>query len=261
MGICLEKRKPKTLTREIPTQPDLKITKAKTLTGEIQTNKHDKNDKNDKNDKLDKNDKIDKIDKNENNKNIKNNTYAGKPSETTITNPKKLLSDKTAIQFNPKEKVLKKVIQILVLGDKGVGKSTWIEKLISNKFIQSNIVSIGIEEYTKPQVVDEKEIFLNFQILPGDREYKKDYSYLFQQIDFFLVFYDMTSELSYKNAMELINSELNTYITKDKRNVLILGNKSDLGNKIPCVNDFETSARTKQNMQSIVNTIIDFFHN
>jgi small GTP-binding protein len=165
-------------------------------------------------------------------------------------------------------------IQIAVLGHKGVGKSTWVEKYIKNKFVALDVVSICVEEHVYEVKQEGKVYRLHFHILPGDEEYQEDYKHLLTSADFFLVFYDVTLKASFDKAVYILTYGINDYIkqTGFNKNVILVGNKCDLvntavANKVEIARDFckknsyeniETSAKSNTNLQLVAKLIILF---
>jgi small GTP-binding protein len=163
-----------------------------------------------------------------------------------------------------------------VCGFKGVGKTTWVEKLVSNKFEYFNIVSIGVEEYIKS--VDHPEgglVKLKFIVLPGDGLYKRDYTGIYRQADYFLLFYDVSARESYDYAVELVNYEIGKYIKtneeKGNKNIMVIGNKSDLARgtsldrldilyRMNAFRHLESSARTSSNQPRVISAILGYIY-
>jgi small GTP-binding protein len=122
------------------------------------------------------------------------------------------------------------IINVVVLGDKGVGKSTWVETFVKGKYEEYDVVSISLEEHLYEVKHEGKTYKLHFYIVPGDEQYQKDYKYLFASADFFLAFYDVTSKASFDKALNVLNCDLKEYTLRNGRvkNVILIGNKCDL---------------------------------
>ncbi len=165
-------------------------------------------------------------------------------------------------------------INIVLLGDKCVGKTSIVYQFISNKFDQYYIQTIIKEEFTKGISVNGKKYNLNFTVTSGVREYQEDYTNLYKISDFFVVCYDITNYASFEKAKEIITEQIISYAflyNERYANIVLLGNKSDLKERTvdqTKVNDFcqkykidfyETSAKLKTNIVKVFNRIVDVF--
>jgi small GTP-binding protein len=164
------------------------------------------------------------------------------------------------------------IIKIIVIGDKGVGKSSWVEKLTTGKFKACDVVSICVEEHLHEFKNEGKTYKLHFYVIPGDEEFQKDFDYLFKDADFFLALYDSTSSASFNKAVNMVNNIIKGYIKNmgKSKNVIFICNKCDLNDncglngenvwKILGNNNFKnikTSAKSGLNIEKVVKTFLD----
>lgn len=162
-------------------------------------------------------------------------------------------------------------INILLLGDKCVGKTSIVYQYISNKFDQYYIQTIIKEEFTKIIPVNGKKYNINFTVTSGVREYQEDYTNLYKVSDFFVVCYDITSSASFDKAKEIITKEIIPYVflyNDGYANVILVGNKCDLKERAVdhqkvkeycdkySIDLYETSAKLKTNIAKIFNKIV-----
>jgi Ras-related protein Rab-6A len=163
-------------------------------------------------------------------------------------------------------------INIMVLGDKGVGKSTWVEKYVKNKFETYDVVSICLEEHLYEVKYEGKTYKLYFYIVPGDEQYQNNYKHLLARTDFFLVFFDITSRVSFAKTVNIVRYEIKDYIWEigKSKNCFLISNKCDLAKtcvtNIQEVQDFcltnsyrniSTSAKCNINIQFVVKSLVE----
>jgi len=165
-------------------------------------------------------------------------------------------------------------INVVLLGDKCVGKTSIIYEFISNKFDQYYIQTIIKEEFTKVIPVNGKKYNINFTVTSGVREYQEDYTSLYKISDFFVVCYDVTNIASFEKAMEIIMNEILPYVflyNKSYSNIILVGNKCDIKERTVdqlkvkefCekhfIDFYETSAKLKTNISKIFRRIVDVY--
>lgn len=205
--------------------------------------------------------------------------YSPSNIQNNITNIVPKHSGKSLITFQRlKERRLSKIINrteinIILLGPSGVGKSSFVIKYIQKKFEPYHITTIGTELLSK-SVPFKKNIYkLNFIITSGDPNYKEDYTEYFQNVDFFLIFYDVTINKSFEDLKTLVNEEIKEYLFLYKNNypnVILIGNKADLKKAVDydavksyCtrnnLDSYEVSVKTEFNINKVINKIIETY--
>lgn len=166
-------------------------------------------------------------------------------------------------------------INIVFLGDKCTGKTSLAYQYTASKFDQYYIQTIAQEQFSKNVKFEGKNYSLNLTVTSGVPQYQEDYSNLYSEADFLVVCFDLTTSKSFEKAKEIIKNELKVYaflMQEDFANVVLIGNKSDLSRerkvKIFEINEFckkyniqffETSAKTKQNVQNVFNKIVEVY--
>lgn len=168
----------------------------------------------------------------------------------------------------------RKYINVILLGDKCVGKTSIVYQFISNKFDQYYIQTIMKEEFSKVIDVNGKKFNINFIVTAGVPEYQEDYTNWYKVSDFFLVCYEISNVASFEKAKEIISNKILPYVFlhNDRfANIVLLGNKCDLRDKAVDhikVNEYckkyniyyiETSAKTKTNIAKIFNKIAEVY--
>ena len=133
-------------------------------------------------------------------------------------------------------------INIVLIGEKQSGKSSFVIKLAENRFENLYIPTVFIETISKVMTYNNKRYVLNFDVTPGQQEYQQDYSTLYAKSNFIFLFYDVTNLGSFTRAKKYIKKEL-------KNKVIIYANNFSnifiIGNKIDCTPFIESSTQIK----------------
>lgn len=122
-------------------------------------------------------------------------------------------------------------VSIIVIGESNVGKTTFALKVNGKPFEKMYIPSITKEIKIKKMKFNSMNYSLKFIVLPGNENYQKDYSSLYSNAKFILVFYDMSIEGSFHKAKEIFKKELNKYkevVDIKNIDIIFVGNKKDL---------------------------------
>ncbi len=128
----------------------------------------------------------------------------------------------------------KKTINIVLLGDRCVGKTSLIFQYTSNKFDQYYITTIFKEDFRKPISVGNRNYSLYFTVTSGDPQYQGDYSNIYKSCDFFILVFDVSLPQSFEKIKEILNKEIAQYVSfykEDYANVIVVANKCDLKNR------------------------------
>lgn len=165
-------------------------------------------------------------------------------------------------------------INIILLGDKCVGKTSIVYQYISNKFDQYYIQTIIKEEFTKVVSVNNKKYTVNFIVTSGVPQYQEDYTNSYKISDFFVVCYDITNKSSYEKAKEIISKEILPYVflyNDGYANIVLLGNKCDskerkVDSQVVAeyckkynIDFYEVSAKQKTNIAKVFHKIVDVY--
>ncbi len=207
-----------------------------------------------------------------------NETLEKKPEKTKEQPKPKPISTKTSeydIRYKQSLSLIgKNEMNIVLIGEKQTGKSSFIIKLIENRFENLYIPTVFIERSSKKIIYDNKTYILNFEVTPGDEEYKEDYSELYFKAHFILLFYEVGRKDSLKRAKNYAKKELKNKMVMYSNNsssIYFIGNKIDiypnhssLDIKKYCdkhkINFFEISVKTNSGINALMNKIIESFH-
>ena len=108
------------------------------------------------------------------------------------------------INKNILEEKVNKEINIVLIGEKQSGKSSFIIQIAEKRFENIYIPTVFIENISKILTYNNKKYILNFNVTPGVQEYKEDYSKLYSQANFIFVFYDISVQGSFTKTKILL---------------------------------------------------------
>ena len=118
-------------------------------------------------------------------------------------------------------------INIWLLGNEAVGKSSFISRFVNNKFTSDYIPTIGLNTQLPTKIIDigEKEYKIIFFDTTGNKQYIPNLSKYIQKTHGFIIMYDITN----KESFEAIPNWIKTATDIKGKNVpmIILGNKED----------------------------------
>ncbi|KAL5006526.1 hypothetical protein ScPMuIL_015332 [Solemya velum] len=119
-----------------------------------------------------------------------------------------------------------RVFKVVFVGDSGVGKSSFIHRFCSNTFKSNFSATIGVDFQVKAVNVDGNLVALQLWDTAGQERFRSITKQYFRKADGVLVMYDVTSESTYTNVRNWMNSVQQGV---DEGTVLVLiGNKTDL---------------------------------
>jgi small GTP-binding protein len=124
-----------------------------------------------------------------------------------------------------RQKVLLKVI---ILGDSGVGKTSLMNKYVSDKFSKQYKATIGADFLTKEIEIDDKAVTLQIWDTAGQEDYDRLRPLSYPQTDVFLVCFSVISEPSFNNVKQKWIPEITHHAPGVP--ILLIGTKSDLRN-------------------------------
>jgi Rab family protein len=134
------------------------------------------------------------------------------------------------INKNNIEEKVNKEINIVLIGEKQSGKSSFIIQIAEKRFENIYIPTVFIENISKILTYNNKKYILNFNVTPGVQEYKEDYSKLYSQANFIFVFYDISVQGSFTKTKNFVKKELKNKIVmynNNYSNIFIVANKID----------------------------------
>ena len=121
-------------------------------------------------------------------------------------------------------------LKVVLLGDGGVGKSSLIQRFVSNKFDPSLFHTIGVEFLNKDLEVDGERYTLQIWDTAGQERFKSLRTPFYRGSDCCLLTYAIDDPQSFQNIAMWKTEFLYYADVKDPENFpfVVLGNKSDL---------------------------------
>ena len=165
-------------------------------------------------------------------------------------------------------------VNIIIVGDKEVGKTCYSNKLKDNtfndKYIPTNITED--ERFICKAINGERTYHLNIAIINDINNIKEE---LKRQLDYCLIFYDMNNENSIDFGIKIFEdyfkTELNNVGNISLSHVIFIGNKCDLNNNISTkisqicdefkMNHFEISVKDNIFLEEMKNKLTQAFDN
>ena len=163
-----------------------------------------------------------------------------------------------------------KEIKIILLGESGVGKTSFFKRFIFNEYGEQFVSSIGVDYAFKNINYKKKDYLIQLFDIAGQLRFRNVVKSYFHMTDKYFVIFDLTDEDSLKDIHNWIDS-IKEYSEKYK--FIILGNKDDIENKISdeIINDnlkkytdiifMRVSAANNYNINEAIERMIDLDNN
>ena len=153
------------------------------------------------------------------------------------------------------------IFKIILIGNSGVGKSSILQRYIQKVFQESFASTIGVDFFMKTINIGDKSIKLQLWDTAGTEKFRSITTGYYRGADAAFVVFDLSSKSSFKNLNEWIESYYKYSNPDVEKNVILIGNKSDLFDKREVtkeeiekfikdnnINYFETSAKDGKNI-------------
>jgi GTP-binding nuclear protein Ran len=88
--------------------------------------------------------------------------------------------------------------KVVLLGDGGVGKTSWVSKIVTDEWDHKYTPTIGVEVHP----FDLDEVSYNIWDVAGQEKYGLGYEKVMEKVDVVFIFYDSTSKVSYQNTLD-----------------------------------------------------------
>ena len=158
-------------------------------------------------------------------------------------------------------------MNILLLGDSSVGKTSIINQYVEGKFEENFISTCGLDLKEKKIIINDKQYQLLIMDTSGQERYHSIAESYYKRADGIILVFDITNRNSFNSLKNSWLKDVNSHGYFPK---IVVGNKKDLENirviknedieknkefnEIEC---FETSAKTKENIETIFNKIAE----
>ena len=99
-----------------------------------------------------------------------------------------------------------KTCQLLIIGDSSVGKTSLITRYTNGTFKEEYLATVGLDYYSKEEVINNKTINIKLWDTAGQERYKSLTQNYFKNAEGVLLTYDITNSESFDNLKEWISS-------------------------------------------------------
>ena len=122
-----------------------------------------------------------------------------------------------------------KTCQLLIIGDSSVGKTSIISRYANGTFKEEYLATVGLDYYTKDEIIDNKTIQIKLWDTAGQERFKALTQNYFRNAEGVLLVYDVTSTESFDNLKYWIKSIKDNMEQKNMHiPLIIIGNKIDM---------------------------------
>ena len=188
--------------------------------------------------------------------------------------PINLLTEKINLSENMEEiSKTEGSINIILIGDSGVGKSNVYSRYFQNKFEENFVSTIGMDRQTKIIKYKNKIYRVNISDTAGQERFRALPIKYYQNADGALLLFDVSSKESFKN-INVWMEDLNKNTRSLSKTIYLVGNKIDLPERNVNPNDarelaenlnlqyYEMSCKLNMNINEIISRlIVDCFNN
>ena len=164
-----------------------------------------------------------------------------------------------------------KTIQLLVIGDSCVGKTSLITRYTNGTFKEEYLATVGLDYYSKIEAINNQTINIKLWDTVGQERYKALTQNFFRSAEGVLLTFDVTNIDSFNNLKDWIGS---IKTNMEGKNIflplIIVGNKIDMEDsreinkedavKFASDNNykyFETSAKTGEGVDDAVRDLVN----
>lgn len=121
------------------------------------------------------------------------------------------------------------LVKVLLIGEPGVGKSTFCSKLNSGDFIDSYSSTIGVDFFCIYTNIDSKVYKLQIWDTAGQERFRSITRSYYRNAKIILLMFDLTEYDT--NSIKKWLNEINNFC-KNEYKIILIGNKLDLGKNI-----------------------------
>lgn len=130
--------------------------------------------------------------------------------------------------------------KLVVIGESAVGKTNILSRYCKNEFNKEIRMTIGVEFFTKIVTIQSKIIKFQIWDTAGQERYKSITNSFFNSTTAAIVVFDLTNYQSFEKVDFWIN-EVKQH-TKDDLIIMLIGNKSDLKNRLVSSKEIQRKA-------------------
>jgi len=120
-------------------------------------------------------------------------------------------------------------INIICVGDSGVGKSCFLDKLKGSEFKEYNVSTIGLEHWAVFVEIERQDlstVLVDLWDTSGQEKFARITKLQFRQAKGIILMYDVTDNTSFQNCCRWI-SEIDDTLTRGEVAIMLVGSKTD----------------------------------
>ena len=161
-------------------------------------------------------------------------------------------------------------IQLIMVGESGVGKTSLIRRYTNNIFNSNHLETIGIEFFNKEERINDQIIQIKLWDTAGQEIFHSLTKNFYRKADGIIIVYDITNKESFERIQDWVKSVYDNTDTYKEIQMIIVGNKIDLeerrevskeeGLKIGKyfeIDFFEASAKNAEGVRNFMIKIIE----
>ena len=161
-------------------------------------------------------------------------------------------------------------IQLIMVGESGVGKTSLIRRYTNNIFNTNHLETIGIEFFNKEERINDQIIQIKLWDTAGQEIFHSLTKNFYRKADGIIIVYDITNKESFERIQDWVKSVYDNTDTYKEIQMIIVGNKIDLeerrevskeeGLKIGKyfeIDFFEASAKNAEGVRNFMIKIIE----
>jgi Ras-related protein Rab-11A len=133
------------------------------------------------------------------------------------------------------------VCKIVLIGESAVGKTNLLLRLCKDEFKPDSTATVGVEFAKKIFTIDDKKIKVQIWDTAGQERYKAVSNSYYRNAKGALIVYDITKRNSFEQVEKWVNDFVS--VAGDETFLIIVGNKSDLPNRVVSKEEGEEKAK------------------
>ena len=159
--------------------------------------------------------------------------------------------------------------QFIIIGDATVGKTSILSRFSDGTFSTNYLATVGLENITKDEVIDDKTIRIKIWDTAGQERYKSLAKSFYRNAECVILVYDVTNLKTYENLKFWLQSiKNNMVVDMGEIPIIIIGNKIDRDEREVNREEaekflkdqgypyFETSAKTGENIDMTIKYLV-----
>ncbi|GBF95679.1 hypothetical protein Rsub_08661 [Raphidocelis subcapitata] len=138
------------------------------------------------------------------------------------------------------------VLKIIFVGDSGVGKTSLLERMFSDRFDSHMPATIGTDQRFKRLNIDGREIGVSVWDTAGQDRFSSLTPFYFRGAQGVVYVYDVTRAESLTHLRDKWMEDYKSYATVEDAVQMVVGNKVDLGDRMRAVSAEEGAAFARE---------------